>query len=126
MSHSNVREYFWGQADFEARAVLAQYALCLGQARLLYGPDVSGDLPAPVSVMHVGMEGLNFHFSAFQLNTMDLDGGSSSKKNIFWNDGEVAEIAEKARYELARPVVEGFNPEIFRKLAAMYLYGARQ
>ena len=121
VQHDNFPEPFWDLEDYAGRAILTQYAMCLGQAKLLHGQDVK-DLPEPISVMLVITDGLKFHLSAFQLNTLETSG--TAKKNIFWQEPELLEIAQVADYVSARPVVDGYDPEVFKKLAAMYLSGA--
>ena len=121
VQHHNRREPSWADEDFKGRSILAQYAMCLGQARLLYGPDVK-DLPKPISVTMVSCTPLKYHLSAFQLNTLDLSG---PKKNIWWEEEEVMDIAETAAYVRALPTLDGYNPDVFRKMAAMYLQGVQ-
>ena len=103
-------------------ALSRSLALAIGQARVKYGADVRGDLPEPVTVQFVFTTGDRFHFSVFQLNTMDLD-SETGRKNYFWHEKETAKLFDVCEFVEAKPVLEGFNPDVFRKIAAMYVQG---
>ena len=88
--------------------------------RNIYGQDVSGILPKPVTVHFITTDGRKFHFSAFQLNTLDLN-GTDGVKNIFWQQPELEEMFEFCGYDKAVPSLKGYNPGVFDKLLAMYM-----
>ena len=47
------------------------FAAAVGQARLLYGSSVEGQLPKPVVVNSVSTNGVWWEMGSFQLNTLD-------------------------------------------------------
>ena len=87
--------------------------------RNLYGQDVSGVLPKPITVNVIASDTRKFHFAIFQLNTLDLN-GSDGIKNIYWHQPELEQLYEFCGYEKAIPVLKGYNPEAFDKLMTMY------
>ena len=88
--------------------------------RNIYGADVSGVLPKPVTVNVVTTDGRKFHFGVFQLNTLDLN-GLDGVKNVFWHQPELEEMYEKCGYDKAVPTLKGYNPAVFDKLLTMYM-----
>lgn len=109
------------ESEYQGRSLIMAFAAALGQARLLYGPDVKGVLPQPVTVHFVNGDGSKFHFSVFQLNTLDLDG---KVKNIFWHEPEFEVLFSACEYKDAIPTLEGYNHNVFNRLLAMYLQNA--
>ena len=103
-----------------ARALTLGFLSALAQARLVYGSDIKGDLPEPVAVNFIHTDGCNFHFSAYQLNTLNLE-DSNGIKNIFWHEEDISRLFDVCDYVKAVPVLSGYNPEVFSKFAAMYL-----
>jgi len=103
-----------------ARALTLGFLSALAQARLVYGSDIKGDLPEPVAVNFIHTDGCNFHFSAYQLNTLNLE-DSNGIKNIFWHEEDMSRLFDVCDYVKAVPVLSGYNPEVFSKFAAMYL-----
>lgn len=104
--------------DYHGRSLIMAFANCLAQARLKYGSEVDGVLPEPITVHFVNTDGFKFHFSAFQLNTLDLEG---EVKNIFWHEPEMENMFEKCDYVTGKPRLEGYNHNVFKKLLSMYL-----
>ena len=96
------------------------FLTALAQARLTYGDDIRGELPEPVTVHHISMDGRQFHFSVYQLNTLDLE-SSEGKKNIFWHEDVLTKLYDVCEYVSARPTLEGYNSDVFAKFSAMYL-----
>ena len=109
--------------SYHSRALTLGFLSALGQARLIYGKDVKGELSQPVTVHFVSTDGCNFHFSVFQLNTLDLE-EPGGKKNIFWHEEDMTRLYDVCEYVSARPTLKGFNPEIFAKFFAMYSQNA--
>jgi len=107
-----------------ARALTLGFLCALAQARLVYGIDVKGDLTEPVAVHHIHTDGCNFHFSVFQLNTLNLD-EPTGIKNIFWHEEDISSLFDVCDYVMAKPTLSGYNPEIFSKFSAMYLQNAK-
>ncbi len=110
------------------------FMLASGQAKLLYGDDIVGkELPKPVCVQFVYTDGQHFHFAAYQLNTLKLD-GDDGVKNVFW-EGEAedgwtneygdagehrSKMFETCEYDKAIPTLEGYSPKAFNRFLAMY------
>ena len=107
-----------------ARALTLGFLCALAQARLVYGMNVKGDLPEPVAVHHIHTDGCNFHFSVFQLNTLNLE-EPTGIKNIFWHEEDISSLFDVCDYVMAKPTLSGYNPEIFSKFSAMYLQNAK-
>ena len=103
-----------------SRALTLGFLTALSQARLVYGNDIKGDLPNPVAVNFIHTDGCNFHFSAYQLNTLNLQ-DSNGIKNVFWHEENISRLYDVCDYVKAVPVLSGYNPEVFAKFAAMYL-----
>jgi large subunit ribosomal protein L37 len=74
------------------------------------------DLPEPVTVQCVQTDGRLFHFAVLQLNTLDLD-GTEGKKNIFWMLPRIP-LFSSCMYVKGRPLLEGYNSEVFLRLLA--------
>jgi hypothetical protein len=108
-------------SDYHGRSLIMAFSTALAQARLNYGQDVSGSLPEPVTVHFVNSCGVRYHFSVFQLNSLDLEG---EVKNIFWHQPELDHMFEVCDYVSAKPALEGYNHNVFNKLLAMYLQNA--
>lgn len=106
---------------YKGRTLSCAFALALGEARLRFGNDVSGVLPEPVTVQYIASCGQLFTFCGFQLNTLDLD-NPAGVKNVVWMSKESAKLFEVCAFVKALPTMEGYNPEVFRTLAAMYLH----
>ena len=106
-----------------ARALTLGFLCALSQARLVYGNDVKGELQEPVTVHFVSTDGCNFHFSVFQLNTLELE-EPGGKKNIFWHEENMSRLYDVCSYVGAIPTLTGYNPEVFSKFSTMYLQNA--
>lgn len=100
----------------KARSLMYGYAVALGQARLLYGSDVSGDLKNPVTVNSITTDGRRYVLSSFQLNSMDL---SSAKPNLFSYHHQPLDLFEFCGYKNAKVSLEGVNLDTFRWLEAV-------
>ena len=73
-----------------------------------------------MTVHFITTDGRKYHFSVFQLNTLDLN-GSDGIKNIFWQEPELEEMFESCGYEKAVPTLRGYNPNVFDKIQTMYM-----
>lgn len=114
------------EEDYQGRSLIMAFGAALGQARLLYGENVTGVLPEPVTIHFVNSDGHMFHFSVFQLNTLDLDShekgeGGTVLKNIFWHQPQMEPLYEICDYVQARPKLKGLNLKVLQTLMAMYL-----
>ena len=90
------------------------------QNRLKSKLFISSFIQWAVAVNFIHTDGCNFHFSAYQLNTLNLE-DSNGIKNIFWHEEDMSRLFDVCDYVKAVPVLSGYNPEVFSKFAAMYL-----
>ena len=112
----------WKDEAYQSRALCMSFSQAVGEARLRFGSDIKGRLPEPVTTQFISTNGKAFYFCAFQLNTLDLD-DVDGVKNIVWMSQERQDLYEVCDYVLAMPTLEGYNPNIFKTIAAMYLQG---
>lgn len=101
-----------------ARSLIKSFTAAAGFARQKFGTNVK-KLPEPVVVQCVQSDGQNFHFSVYQLNTLDLD--NENVRNFWWSEPFI-KLYELADYEDARPCLRGYNSEVFKKFLAFYQY----
>lgn len=97
------------------RTLLKAFAVAAAHAQQRFGVDVK-DLPEPVTLQCVQTDGRLFHFAVLQLNTLDLD-GVEGKKNIFWMLPRIP-LFSSCMYMKGKPLLEGYNPEVFSRLLA--------
>ena len=95
-----------------ARALTLGFLCALAQARIVYGKDVKGDLPEPVAVHHIHTDGCNFHFSVFQLNTLNLS-EPTGIKNIFWHEEDISSLFDACDYVMAKPTLSDTTLKYF-------------
>lgn len=107
------------QSQIFSRTLIKTYTMAASCARQKFGSSVK-KLPEPVTVQCIQSDGKNYHFFIFQLNS--LDANDVSVKN-FWCPLPPLMLYEKAEYDNGRPVVEGYNPEVFRRILALYRNG---
>jgi large subunit ribosomal protein L37 len=79
------------------------------------------DLPEPITIQCVQTDGRLFHFADFQLNTLHLD-GIDGKKNIFWMLPRIS-LFSSCMYVKGKPLLEGYNPEVFCRFLAFCSIG---
>ncbi|XP_015121867.1 39S ribosomal protein L37, mitochondrial isoform X2 [Diachasma alloeum] len=113
----NLTEIPVEQDQLFARSLIEAFATTATYARQKYGDSVE-DLPEPLAVQCVHVDGQNFHFSVFQLNTLNIE-EKEGKMNYWWCSPQIS-LFEQAKYENARPVLEGYNPDVFKRLLAFY------
>lgn len=97
--------------------MLQSFGTAVCCAKQKFGEETM-NLPEPVTVQCVQTNGWWFYFSVFQLNTLDIN-GNDSRRNIFWHSPKT-ELVERAEYVEGVPTVNGYNPEVFRKILAFY------
>ncbi|KYN20778.1 39S ribosomal protein L37, mitochondrial [Trachymyrmex cornetzi] len=107
------------QSQIFSRTLIKTYTMAASCARQKFGSSVK-KLPEPVTVQCIQSDGKNYHFFVFQLNSLDTN--DVSVKN-FWYPLSPLTLYEKAEYDNGRPVVEGYNPEVFRRILALYRNG---
>lgn len=100
----------------QARCLIYAYAAALGQARLLYGSDIGGDLPTPITINSISTNGPKFILSCFQLNSLDL---ASSQTNNFAFTATPLDLFEFCDLDQARVRFTGLNMDTYRWLEAM-------
>ncbi|XP_012525067.1 39S ribosomal protein L37, mitochondrial [Monomorium pharaonis] len=103
-----------------SRTLIKVYTMAASCARQKFGLSVK-ELPEPVTVQCIQSDGKNYYFFVFQLNS--LDANDINMKN-FWCALPPLTLYEKAEYDNGRPVVEGYNPEVFRRILAFYRNGS--
>ncbi|XP_011310848.1 39S ribosomal protein L37, mitochondrial, partial [Fopius arisanus] len=113
----NLTEIAVKEDQLLARSLIESFATAATYARQKYG-DTIEDLPEPLTVQCVQVNVQNYHFSVFQLNTLNIE-GTEGKMNYWWSSPQMS-LFEKAKYENARPVFEGYNPEVFKRILAFY------
>lgn len=115
----NLTELPVTQNQIFGRTLIKTYTVAASCARQKFGSSVK-KLPEPVTVQCIQSDGKNYHFFVFQLNS--LDANDASVKN-FWCALSPLTLYEKAEYDNGRPVVEGYNPEVFRRILAFFRNG---
>ncbi|XP_021942029.1 39S ribosomal protein L37, mitochondrial isoform X2 [Zootermopsis nevadensis] len=111
----NIYETPVTEEQVQGRTLLKSFAVAAAHAQQRFGVNVK-DLPEPITVQCVQTDGRLFHFAVFQLNTLDLD-GTEGKKNIFWMLPRIP-LFTSCMYVKGRPLLEGYNSEVFSRLLA--------
>lgn len=75
------------------------------------------DLSQPIVLQCIQTDGRLFHFTVFQLNSLDLE--SQKNKNILWSLPLVP-LFNVCEYVSGKPVLEGYNPDVFNRLVTFY------
>lgn len=110
----------WLDDNARGRGLLRAFTVALGQARLRFGENITGVLPEPVCLHIIVTNGLKYQLAVLQLNTLDL---ASDIKNIYWYHDEALSLLESCGYQEAAVVLDGYDPEVFRYLRAIYQQG---
>lgn len=97
------------------RTLLKSFAIAAAHAQQRFGVNVK-DLPEPITIQCVQTDGRLFHFAVFQLNTLDLN-GIDGKKNIFWMLPRIP-LFSSCMYVKGKPLLEGYNSEVFSRFLA--------
>ncbi|CAG5100383.1 Similar to MRPL37: 39S ribosomal protein L37 [Cotesia congregata] len=100
-----------------ARSLVKSFTTAASCAYQKYGADVK-ELPEPITIQCVQSNSQAFHFSVFQLNTLNIN-GTEGPKNFWWSMPEI-DLFDTAMYVKGRPVLEGYNPEVFKRILAFY------
>lgn len=101
--------------QIEGRSLLKCYAFAVGQARFKYGTSAK-KLPEPIVVQCVHTDGQMYHFCVLQLNTLSLTGDI---RNVFWSL-PVTPMFNYCGYNKAIPTLEEYNPDVFKRILALY------
>lgn len=107
------------ETQITGRTLIKLYTVAASCARQRFGSSVK-ELPEPVTVQCIQSDGQNYTFSVFQLNSLDIN--NASIKN-YWSALPSLKLYQKAQYEDGRPIVEGYNPEVFKRIVAFYKNG---
>lgn len=100
-----------------ARSMMKSFTVAVTCARQRFGLSVKR-LPEPIVVQCVQSDGQNFHFSVYQLNTLDID-GNEGIRNFWWSE-PLTKLYDEAKYENGQPCLNGYNSDVFKKIFAFY------
>ncbi|KAL1124261.1 hypothetical protein AAG570_002031, partial [Ranatra chinensis] len=114
---ANIYETEVTESQVIGRSLMKCFTFAAAQAKYNYGNDVVNP-PKPVVVQCIHTDGRLFHFSVFQLNTLK-EPGNDGVRNIFWSIPRIP-LYETCAYVGGKPLLEGYNPDVFRYLAAFY------
>lgn len=106
-----------GETQIFARALMKAFTAAASSARQKYGLNVK-ELPEPITIQCIYSDGEQFYFSIYQLNTLNID-DKSGIKNYFWSLPKL-DLYKKCGYVLGKPVLEGYNPDVFKMMLAFY------
>ncbi|XP_070164605.1 large ribosomal subunit protein mL37 [Polyergus mexicanus] len=115
----NLTELAVTEDQIIGRTMIKSYTVAAFHARQKFGSSIK-KLPEPVTLQCIQSDGKNYHFFIYQLNS--LDANDVSVKN-FWCALPPLRLYEKAEYDSARPIVEDYNPEVFRRILNFYRNG---
>ncbi|XP_052888632.1 39S ribosomal protein L37, mitochondrial isoform X2 [Anopheles moucheti] len=100
----------------EGRTMVKAFAVAAARARQVYGENVKS-LPKPITVQAVQTDSKTFHFSVYQLNTLDLN--SSTVRNMWFRKAPIVLYSRCTRASGARTLVD-YNKDVLRHFAAFY------
>lgn len=103
--------------QIRARSLMKAFTAAVSYVKSVFGEDTK-TLLDPVTVQCIQSDAENFHFSVFQLNTLDFN-DTSGIKNFWWNES-IIRLFDKAGYINGRPTLEGYNPDVFKRICAFY------
>lgn len=115
---SNLYETDVLDTQVEGRSLLKCYAFAVGQARFEYGTSAK-ELPEPIVIQCIQTDGQMYHLCVFQLNTLHLTG---DVHNVLWSM-PVTPMFSYCGYNNAVPTLEDYNPDIFKRILALYNNG---
>lgn len=116
----NLTELAMREDQIIGRAMLKSYTVAACNARQKFGLFVK-KLPEPITVQCIHTDGKHYHFFVYQLNS--LDANDDSTKN-FWYTLQPLRLFRHAQYHDGKPVIEEYNPEVFRRIFAFYRNGS--
>ncbi|XP_043229000.1 39S ribosomal protein L37, mitochondrial-like [Amphibalanus amphitrite] len=106
-----------------ALSVMSMHAAAVNMARQQAGPG------RPAVVQCVATDGRLFKRSVLQLNTQAVPDPTSGEvstrhqlKNLLWTE-PAAPLYERCAYTDGRPLLAGYNAEVFARLLALYMNG---
>lgn len=84
---------------------------------ILFQADVK-DLPSPITVQSVHVNGNLFYFGTFQLNTLNLEGTEGVTN--YWHSVDPINLYSECSYKEARPQLLGYNPDVLKLAYSFY------
>lgn len=106
---------------------LNTFAVAVEEARRRFGPS-AGVLKEPVTILNINCSPLTFNFLVVQLNTLDFT-SDNGIKNFVWSDSANHLIRKTlckpwlhSKRKYGPPKLWDYNPQVFEKFLAMYLY----
>ncbi|XP_058130584.1 large ribosomal subunit protein mL37 [Anopheles ziemanni] len=102
--------------QIEGRTMVKAFSVAAARARQLYGDDVK-TLPQPITVQAVQTDSKSFHFSVYQLNTLDLS--SSTERNMWFRKAPL-DLYSECGYVVGKPTLENYNKDVLRHFTVFY------
>lgn len=113
----NITELPVTENQIHAHSLTKSFTVAAACARQRFGSNVK-ELPEPIVVQCVQSDGQDFHFSVYQLNTLDID-GTQGIRNFWWSKPTI-KLYQEAKYENGQPCVKECNSEVFKRFLAFY------
>lgn len=76
-------------------------------------------LPHPITVQAIQTDSKWFHFSIFQLNTLDLGGANAESRNLWFRKPRM-DLYSECGYLVGKPALHDYNKDVLRHLAVFY------
>ncbi|XP_043471502.1 39S ribosomal protein L37, mitochondrial isoform X2 [Leptopilina heterotoma] len=114
----NLTELPVDETQILARNMLKAFTAAASCAHKRFGSSVQ-DLPEPIAVQCIETDGENFHFSIYQLNTLNIN-GREGLMNYWWSSKRIR-LFDGVDYCDGKPRLEGYNPEVFKRMYAFYI-----
>ncbi|XP_065073293.1 large ribosomal subunit protein mL37 [Ochlerotatus camptorhynchus] len=103
----------------QARAMIKAFTVAAARARQLYGDNVKV-LPHPITVQAVQTDSKWFHFSIFQLNTLDLSSSNDAGSRNLWFRKPSMDLYSECGYLVGKPTLVNYNKDVLRNMAVFY------
>lgn len=113
----NLTEMPVTEDQIHARSMIKSFTVAATCAQQRFGLNVK-ILPEPIVVQCIQSDGQNFHFSVYQLNTLDI-GNKEGIKNFWWSEPSI-KLYEEAQYEKGQPCFKDYNSDVFKRFFAFY------
>jgi len=104
--------------QFYARSLIHSFSHAAAYAKK-FVKQTDGMLEKPIVLQLVHITNEKYHFSIFQLNTLDL---TSPIKNVFWTQPHL-NLFNDCSFKGGMPILEGYNPQVFSMLKAFHIQG---
>ncbi|XP_055697488.1 39S ribosomal protein L37, mitochondrial isoform X2 [Phlebotomus papatasi] len=106
------------KSQIKSRSLLYAFAIAAAKAKQQFGSGVKR-LPYPIVVQAIQSNGQSYHFSVFQLNSLDLS-EQEEQKNV-WYEMEMEDLYTHCLYIDGKPHLENYNPAIISKFFTFYI-----